>query len=567
MSTFTLTRKAALAWSGEHEWRKGQSYVPDLTGLTVRPEGTGTVLRGVAYGQEPYQVRVTLAGGEVVGARCSCPVGSGGGCKHVAALLARAVDNPGAFEELPELSALLDGLSVPELHRLIGRMLDRAPHLEALVYASAARNAPAGGGRAQIEAAFAAIRRDYNPEWDPEGEGPDTEAIALLLEEADTLLENPQALDATWAGQLLDTYLAVLDGVEETYDEEFDWGLDDLQERALVAVERLVASGKLADEARAVAIEAVQSEVASGQGNLNDETFFAFVEALRADERAAFLDLLRDLMQERGYDFQQKQYARTLYHLTANDNRSDEEAEALLRAGGDLGELVDFLLERGRVEDARRAVREAGRHARFPTLEAVFTRHGQLPLLEDLARESAYQPEVRHWLFGRSVAAGRKAEAHALAREAAFKFPREEWLTALKRVSPDWEGERGEIIRHLWGKREHTALLMDLLLRENLTEDALRLLGERKVPVQQLLTLAGQLDAPRAVPLIVRAAQAHIDERHRGAYHEAARILTRLPALIGKEAAEREVRAVMERQPRLSALRDELRRAGLLPPV
>lgn len=565
MTTFTLSRQGALAWSGEHEWRKGQSYVRHLTGLSARPEGAATVLRGTAYGQEPYQVRATLEGGEVVSARCSCPVGGGGHCKHVAALLARAVEEPRSFAGVPELSEVLEGLSVPELHRLLARMLDRAPELEALVYVSSARSAPAGSARQQIEAAFDAIRRTYNPEWDHEGEGPDTEAIDLVLEGADGLLENLEALDSAWAGQLLDTYLAVLDGVEETYDEDFDWGLDDLQERALVAVQRLLVSGKLDEGAREDAFEALQSEVASGRWNLEGGAFSDLMAALREDERASVLNLLRTLVKGERSEYRRQQYARALYQVTANDNLSDEETETLLHVGGDLGALLDFLLPRGRTEDARRAVREAGWRAHFPGLEPVFAAHDQLPLLEALAREGREQGETRRWLFERYVATGRKPEAHALAREAVRQSLSQDWLISLKEVSPDWQEERAEITGQLWRQREQTETLMALLLREGLAEEALRLVGEREtVRAEQLLTLAGQLDPERAVPLIVRAAQLHIDHRNRNGYHEAAHILARLPALIGREEAAGQVRAVVERQPRLPALRDELRQAGLL---
>lgn len=564
MTTFSLRRQDALAWSGEHEWRKGQSYVRGLTGLSARPEGAATVLRGTAYGQEPYQVRATLEGGEVVSARCSCPVGGGGHCKHVAALLARAVEDPRAFAGLPELSEALEGLSVPELHRLIARMLDRAPELEALVYASSARSAPAGSAREQIEAAFDAIRRTYTPDWDHEGEGPDTGAIDLVLEGADALLENLEALDTAWAGQLLDTYLAVLDGVEDTYDEDFDWGLDDLQARALAAVQRLLVSGKLDEGAREDAFEAVQSEVASGRWDVEGGAFSDLVGALREDERASLLNLLRDLVKGERSGYLRQGYARALYHLTA-DNLSDEEAEALVRASGDLSELLKFLLERGRAEDVRRAVREAGWRAHFPELEPMFAAHGQLPLLEALAREGLEQGQTRRWLFERYVATGRKKEAHALAREIVLKSPSPEWLISLKDVSPDWQEERSEITLRLWRQKGHTEVLMDLLLREGLAQEALRLAEERDtVPVRQLLTLAGQLGAERAVPLIMRAAQLHIDLRNRNGYHEAAQILIRLPALIGREGAAEQVRAVIERQPRLPALRDELRQAGLL---
>lgn len=564
MTSLLLDQDAALAWVGTHEWKKGHSYVRDLTGLSARPQGSGAVLRGVAYGQEPYQVRATLEGGRVEGARCSCYVGGSGHCKHVAALLARAVKEPEAFAALAPLEDVLGGLSVPELHRLIERMLDREPGLEALVYAARPATAITGSTRERLEAAFALMRRDYNPEWDHEGEGPDTEAIELILEEGSALLENPEALNETWAAELLDTYLTVLEEVDLTEEEDdYGWGLEDLQAQAMQAVQTLIRSGKLDEQAREDALEAVQAEIASGRAGLDAPDFPEFVAALEPAERENLLELLQDLMRRATSEHHRKRYARALQTLQAGQ-LDDAQTETLLRAMGDVGGLADFLLARGRREEAARAVREANFHTHFEDLEPVFAEHGELPLLEEVARQKLSSHGVRGWLFRRLASTGRPAQAHALAREEIDRLPGEFWLTALKEVSPDWPGEQAELVGKLWPQHQHTGVLLSLLLREGLGEDALRLASERSLPPGSLLAVAEQQDAARAVPLILKAAQLHIDERTRGAYARAASVLKRLIPLVGLEETRRHVQEIVARQPRLPALRDELGQAGLL---
>jgi len=565
MTNVLLDQDAALAWVGAHEWKKGQSYVRDLTGLSVRPQEKQTVLRGVAYGQESYQVRASLEGGEVASARCTCYVGGSGHCKHVAALLARATKEPGAFAVLAPLEEVLEGLSVPELHRLISRMLDREPGLEALVYAMRPQNAQSGSAREQLEAAFALLRRDYNPEWDHEGEGPDTEAIELILEEGSALLENLEALNETWAAELLDTYLTVLEEVDltEEEDEGYGWGLEHLQTQALHAVQTLIRSGKLDEQTRAEALEAVQAEIASGRTQLDAPDFPEFVAALDPAERENLLELLRDLLRSARTDYERQRYAHVLHTLQAGQ-LDDAQSETLLRAMGDVGKLVDFLLARGRQEEAARAVREANFQTHFEDLEPVFAEHDELPLLEEVARQKLSFHGVRGWLFRRLASTGRRAQAHALAREEVDRGPSEFWLKALKEVSAHWEKERAELVGRLWPQRQHTGVLLSLLLRERLAEDALRLANERSLPPGSLLAVAEQLDATRAVPLILKAAQLHIDERSRGAYAQAAGVLKRLISLVGLEETRRHAAEIMARQPRLPALRDELRQAGLL---
>lgn len=161
-----LTEKTARAHIDERTWTRGASYTRGLTRLTRQPDGDDQHLRGTAHGTDHYEVLVTLRAGNVRDAVCSCPVGGDGRCKHVAALLRRALIRPGDFVALPSLDDLLDPLDAPALRGVIRRMLDHAPDLMGVLL-----SAPGGGtGLAErLALAFATVDHDPDHDWDDEG--------------------------------------------------------------------------------------------------------------------------------------------------------------------------------------------------------------------------------------------------------------------------------------------------------------------------------------------------------------------------------------------------------------
>jgi uncharacterized Zn finger protein len=99
-------------------------------------------------------------GDQIADADCSCPVGDGGHCKHVAALLMVYRNHPAEFVEVEELDAALERRSKGELVALIRRMIRRVPELEMLLeaplpgYADPAAAEDPEAYRRQVRAAF-----------------------------------------------------------------------------------------------------------------------------------------------------------------------------------------------------------------------------------------------------------------------------------------------------------------------------------------------------------------------------------------------------------------------------
>ena len=120
-------------WIDARSFERGQGYF--RTGRIRHPRRQGGALKAECEGSmlHPYHVKARLGASGIASADCSCPVGDGGHCKHVAALLLTWINDPGAFSDAQTLQARLDGRSKEDLIRLIAEMIGRHPTLEMLV--------------------------------------------------------------------------------------------------------------------------------------------------------------------------------------------------------------------------------------------------------------------------------------------------------------------------------------------------------------------------------------------------------------------------------------------------
>ena len=81
-------------WTGEASFGRGQCYFAQRNILNPRRQGDTLKARCLGSRPQPYRVTVTLGPTGIVAGHCSCPVGSGGHCKHAAALLLTAQSDP-----------------------------------------------------------------------------------------------------------------------------------------------------------------------------------------------------------------------------------------------------------------------------------------------------------------------------------------------------------------------------------------------------------------------------------------------------------------------------------------
>src|SRR5207248_8380893 len=98
-----LTKPKIVRQVGEASIHKAKAYLCQDVWSDLRVQ-SGTV-KGRCQGNAPgpYRVAVTFDGDAIESADCSCPVGAGGHCKHVAALLLYVREHPDAFVEVEDL--------------------------------------------------------------------------------------------------------------------------------------------------------------------------------------------------------------------------------------------------------------------------------------------------------------------------------------------------------------------------------------------------------------------------------------------------------------------------------
>lgn len=124
---------ALKTWSGA-AFDRGSTLLSGDRLFDLRVEGT--TLRGAARGVRHawYAIELDLdeAGAAVKQARCTCPAGADGRCKHVPALGLAWATTPARFTVLTGIEARLHRRSYEELVSMVALMVRTHPELEAL---------------------------------------------------------------------------------------------------------------------------------------------------------------------------------------------------------------------------------------------------------------------------------------------------------------------------------------------------------------------------------------------------------------------------------------------------
>jgi len=118
---------------GVKSFAKGRRYFEDDAIYEARR--TETTLKATCEGSydNEYRLWIKFNTTGISEAECSCPVGGGGFCKHIAALLLTWNAHPEQFTEVPDADKILNKLEKNELIDLIKRMLRFDPQLELML--------------------------------------------------------------------------------------------------------------------------------------------------------------------------------------------------------------------------------------------------------------------------------------------------------------------------------------------------------------------------------------------------------------------------------------------------
>lgn len=564
---------------GDSSIHKAKAYTRLQTWSNLRTQGVS--IKGECRGTAavPYRVEVAFDGEEIARADCTCPVGGGGHCKHVAALLLVFREHGDAFIEVEELDRALERRSPGELIALIRQMIRRVPELELLLdvpLPGSVGAATAGDPepfRRQARAAFQHAGSDWNAvslaarelhdiaatgdEFRERGEL--AAAAAAYRGVAEVALDGLESIHDD-DGDLLDVIAACADGLAQCFE-------------ATASDDRTRRNDLLRSLFDLYVIDENHGGLCAG-----DSILEVLVRRTTPAERQMVAAWVRAAV-PRGHawsdDYRRGQFGDLLLRLEG-DTLDDEEYLRVCREMGRLDDLVERLLRLERVPEARDELDAAPDH-RLLALAEIFVQHALGDEAERAVRDRAgrakpvFAGAMYDWLRGRAELRGDAGDANDLARRLFELDPSLSRYSDLRRLTPpeDWPGHRSRLIAQLERAEAHRVLL-DIDLLEGAPDRAVERLRREPSLQNRAVDVAKVIERsmPReAIELYASAAEELIEHRHRGAYQSACDLLRKVRSLYSKLGDDSEwaayILTLRERHRLLRAFREELDRAKL----
>jgi uncharacterized Zn finger protein len=560
---------------------RGRGYY--LNGHIIDPNRRGDMLMARCVGSrpQPYHVEATLKAGSLLSADCSCPIGGGGRCKHVVALLLTWIHQPESFVVMEDVTTALQSYSKEELVLLIRMMLNRHPDLLSVV------QMPLLGTeqhrfdpmliRKRIREALRSVR--YS-EWDEFVELP--EAVMYLLEVADYQLEAGRWTQAETIHRII--LEEALDRYEATDDEGVD--LISLLMSCVHGLGACLGHAEAPDDRERIVsylLEILDWSTVQNSISLTQAVGDALVEHAMPEERRRVAATVRQklpaLDETWPTRWRRRVYGQLLLDLGADD-LDDTAFLELCRETGQIRKLVERLLQLERLDEALDVTREAGDQVLLDLAE-LFVSGGQMAAIEKLLlerEERSRSSTLTEWLRKRALDLGDHERALALDERIFWREPSlasyAEWRH-LGEAMGRWQQIRSNLWWRLVEEDMH-ALLIQIYLDE----------GELARALESLEQLDPDHDSAQARELRMRTAEAAerafpqeslilygeevellIAARGRENYHQAAQYLRRMRDLylsLGQdETWDAFIAGLRADNARLYALRDEMTQVGV----
>ena len=575
----TVSEGAISDWVGSRSFQRGRSYFKN--GAIFEPRLQGDTLKAWCEGSrpQPYHLWVVCDAEGIKAANCSCPVGGGGRCKHVAALLLTWSDQPDSFRAVEELDPNLERRSKSELIALIKQMLQVQPNLETLLETAP----PEDGGSSPLvdpesyrRQVALAIRASFD-DWGWGGTGD----IDTVLGSGDNFLAKSDYANAGIVYQAVAQ--EVFEHFEMVYDEYAGEYLSEVVNRCVQGLGNCLAAGDgdaaAREKALQVLLEIFRLDFDYG-GSAGEAAEELILKHATADEKRVVAGWARtSMLAATGPydDYQRRAYGGLLLDLE-EDHLDDDAFLEICRESGLLDALVDRLLTMGQLDEA---LAEAGRagDSDLLTLAEVFSAHGHGRRLEPLVAKRIETTSIDGlvmWLKDQHEERGELAEALVLAKQLLEQHPglaRYQGVRKLSQRLGIWQASRSELLAE-WAAARQYGLLTDIYLDEGEIDLALKSVrqpdqgfgyaGDRLMRVAQA---AAETRPQAAVEIYQEQAEKWIEARGRERYQQACTYLTMARDLYRKMAQEPAwtdfMAELRERHNRLPALQDELNKADL----
>lgn len=575
---------------GDRSLEKGRAYAADEAVFDTRVQGTTLKARCQGSQGGPYRISVSLDGSGIARASCSCPVGGGGQCKHVAAVLLTWRKDPDAFEPAEALDAALARRTKEELVAVIKQMLREQPDLEPLLTTPL----PVPGAAASVKATPGAFRKQAanvfkraGDEWGAESQIAD--GLSGICEIGEGFFRQ-----GDYAGAAA-VYQGVAEAVrEEAYADE-NGDLLGILDTCAGELRKCFAAVKDDAAARRDVLAALFELYRFGIGDgrdVADAADAALLEDTTPDEKRQVAGWVRQAMRKAD-GWERDAYGGMLLDLE-KDTLDDEAFLRVCRESGRTDDLIDRLLKLGRVDEAARELEQAaaGREFDLPRLADLFVsyRHADVAKgvvlrrlregrgkAEGQAYDASYrQVALLEWLRKRAAARHDAAEELSLGARVFHLQPSLAGYNDLKKKAGKlgkWDALRGELLARL-RPAGYSDLLIQIHLADGELDEAVALVKKPdRYGYGRAMDLAVAKAAEKARPRVsleiyTRRAESLIKEfGGRPSYREACGFLKKVKALyagLGEpESWDKYVARVREQNVKRRALKEEMARARL----
>ncbi|BAP57667.1 hypothetical protein THII_3370 [Thioploca ingrica] len=580
-----LTSKDIQKWTDEKYFQRGHSYFQGdaiyeqrRLGMTIKSKCSGT--------QAPfYRQEVTFNEKGIQSAKCSCPVGAGGRCKHVVALLLTWVEDSESFQEIENLEATLEKRSREELIALIRRLIDANPDLEDLInlpVVSKDKNAPLDLKAIRRQASHA-MKHVSRGGWDDEGADLQevVKAFQPLIALADDYVARNDPANAA------SIYMIVCEEIIEdeellNFDEEGDLGgivsagVDSLG-KCLSALSDPNIRRKIFDQLFSIYKLDILDLGGIGLADEVPELLIHQTSPAEKEEIAKWIEAVMLKGSEWSSKFKRDCLGQILLELK-KANLDDEGYLALCRKTEQIHNLVDHLLKLNRVDEA---VMESHATSDYDLLKLAefFIQHKYDSHAEELISARAKMGQDKRLLEWLMAHAEKKKDYNAALSLAEQLFWQHPSLQSFEEVSKHsqkilkWDETRTGILSKLEEKKEYI-LLSKIYLKEENIESAISAWERSKSnhfvgeSLQLTLAQAAEKTLPHeAIRLYLQMVESAISRKNRPAYIEAITLLKKVKSLYEKLGEETAWKALFgdlrAKYPTLRALQEELRKAKL----
>ncbi len=564
-------------WTGPQALDRGRSYSKD--GAVQNLRWMGDTLKASCWGSRdnPYRVEITLSGEAIKKGFCSCPVGSEGSCKHVAAVLLTWLSKPGGVPTVQAFKKALGKLDKAELIGLIEQILERRPELESLVELALLTD------KSEEELNEELIREQVSQALDDVGwddRWRDIPSIASNLESVVQLADR-------YAGEGKSRLAAAVYRIacEETL--ETDWlhhdengDLAEVIHDCTAGLQRCLEQEKnetFREEILAALFDTYSWDIQAGGLTIGDEIPSFVSEKATPREKARIAAWIQDVLPE---EDSWKRQAYGGFLLALDESGDDERYLQICRETGRLEDLIEHLLQLGRVEEAASEAREAGDYDLLRAAD-LFVRYRRAKVAEELVRKRAETTEdsrLTAWLKERAKQRGDLKEALSLAEELFWKSPRTDFFQEIRKLAKpqgNWSKLRSEILTRLEQEKNYELLTRIYILEEDI-DNALKAVKKgrenfgwyRRLELDRQIAEAAKKKRPEVtLRFYLEEVNRLIARRGRNNYREAVRYLKEIRKLFDRlEQRGRWEQTIAEfhsRHKNLPALQDELARVRL----